>query len=182
MSPTNEELLVLAQKDRALATPKGKPLPKLPDDCVVIDLPNIPDERGQVLELFHPRWDWISEPFTYAYCFSLAPRTAKGWAMHKTFQDRYTIIRGELLLLLYDGRPEADSFGHQFKFFLTQRRPQGISIPIGVWHTTYNPYETEAVLANFPTKLYNHEAPDKYRLPLRNEHIPYDFPEDIHGY
>ena len=34
---------------------------------------------------------------------------------------------------------------------------------------------TDAYFVNMPTRPYSHEDPDKYRLPLRNDRIPYAF-------
>jgi len=31
------------------------------------------------------------------------------------------------------------------------------------------------MMVNMPTRQYNHENPDKYRLPLDTDLIPYDF-------
>jgi dTDP-4-dehydrorhamnose 3,5-epimerase len=31
---------------------------------------------------------------------------------------------------------------------------------------------------NLPTRPYNHEDPDKYRLPLKNDYIPFSFDDE----
>ena len=41
--------------------------------------------------------------------------------------------------------------------------------------------QTEAVFINLPTRAYNHEDPDKYRLPLKNDLIPFSF-DDAPGW
>ena len=48
-------------------------------------------------------------------------------------------------------------------------------IPKGVFHAVQNLGQTEAVFINLPTRAYNHEDPDKYRLPLKNDLIPFSF-------
>jgi dTDP-4-dehydrorhamnose 3,5-epimerase len=48
-------------------------------------------------------------------------------------------------------------------------------IPRGVYHACMNVGAVDAIFINFPTNLYNYDSPDKYRLPLKNDIIPYDF-------
>jgi dTDP-4-dehydrorhamnose 3,5-epimerase len=36
-------------------------------------------------------------------------------------------------------------------------------------------------VVNFPTRPYDHASPDKYRLPLDTDEIPYEF-EDPRGW
>ncbi len=182
MPPNLDELLGHAQRDAALSTCDGLPLPAMPDGVHMRDLPTFPDDRGQVTELFDPRWGWHPEPMVFSYFFTLKPRSAKGWAVHLEHEDRYAIVRGEMQVLLYDSRPEASTFGRFFELHLSDRRPRALSIPIGVWHADYNASDKECICVNFPTIQYNHASPDKYRLPLRTPLIPFDFPADIHGY
>ena len=48
-------------------------------------------------------------------------------------------------------------------------------IPQGVWHAVKNIGHTDAYFINLPTRPYSHEDPDKFRLPLRNDRIPFAF-------
>jgi len=50
-----------------------------------------------------------------------------------------------------------------------------MNIPAGVWHADHNIGSAEAVVINFPTIQYDHTNPDKYRLPLNTDRIPYKF-------
>jgi dTDP-4-dehydrorhamnose 3,5-epimerase len=54
-------------------------------------------------------------------------------------------------------------------------------IPQGVWHAVKNIGLTDGYFINLPTRAYVHEDPDKYRLPLRNERIPFAF-DDTPGW
>jgi dTDP-4-dehydrorhamnose 3,5-epimerase len=44
-----------------------------------------------------------------------------------------------------------------------------------VWHADHNIGTTDVIVVNFPTKPYEHANPDKYRLPLNTDLIPYSF-------
>ena len=46
-------------------------------------------------------------------------------------------------------------------------------IPPGVWHGLQNVGNSEALVLNFPTRAYNYEDPDHYRLPFDTAEIPY---------
>ena len=56
-----------------------------------------------------------------------------------------------------------------------------IVVPAGVWHAVQNVGEREATFINLPTRPYNYEDPDKFRLPLHNDLIPFAF-EDASGH
>jgi len=56
-----------------------------------------------------------------------------------------------------------------------------MNIPAGIWHANHNIGNKDVVVVNFPTRPYQHDDPDKYRLPLDTDQIPYKF-EDPHGW
>jgi dTDP-4-dehydrorhamnose 3,5-epimerase len=55
------------------------------------------------------------------------------------------------------------------------------NIPADVWHANRNLGETDVVVVNFPTIPYEHTDPDKYRLPLDKDQIPYTW-SDLPGW
>lgn len=180
--PDNQSLLAASIQDGNLATAKGETVFRLPEGATVHDLPCHPDDRGLVCELFDPRWAHLDHPFEFTYFWTLKPRVAKGWAVHLTHCDRYCLIQGEMLAVMYDARPDSATFGRVFEVFLSERRRRMLKIPPGVWHADLNLGDTEAAIVNFPTIKYNHEKPDKYRLPLHTDLIPYKIPPEFRGY
>jgi dTDP-4-dehydrorhamnose 3,5-epimerase len=56
-----------------------------------------------------------------------------------------------------------------------------IIIPNYVMHAVQNIGTTDATFINMPSHPYNHAEPDKYRLPLTNDIIPYRF-DDTPGW
>jgi hypothetical protein len=94
-------------RDPATVTPNGKSISPLPDGVTVRDVTTHVDERGTVCEMFDSRWNWHPAPVVFAYTFSLRPGMIKGWGMHQFHDDRYFILFGELLLVLYDDRPNS---------------------------------------------------------------------------
>ncbi len=99
----------------------------------------------------------------------------KGWGLHKEHEDRYFVLSGELELVLYDPRPESSTCGKMCRVYLSGSRPRLINVPKFVWHADHNIGTSDVVVVNFPTIQYDHSSPDKYRLPLDTDLIPYSF-------
>jgi dTDP-4-dehydrorhamnose 3,5-epimerase len=163
------------KQDEQTTTLQGERLVKLPHGVSLYDLTTHVDERGAVCEMFDFRWGWSDAPLVFAYHFTVRPGIVKGWGMHKLHEDRYCLIFGELKVVLYDDRPESPTRGLLSEIFLSEYRRQLINIPIGIWHADHNVGDKDALVVNFPTTAYDHVQPDKYRLPLDNDIIPYSF-------
>lgn len=90
-------------------------------------------------------------------------------------ENRYFIMFGEMEVVLYDGRPNSPTHGLVAIVVMSEYRRQLMSIPTGVWHANHNIGTKDAVMVNFPTRPYDHENPDKYRLPIDTDLISYKF-------
>lgn len=168
-------------RDVQTVTPEGETTQPVPDGVRFHDVVTQVDERGTVCELFDPRWGWHADPLVFAYTFTVRPGMAKGWGMHKEHEDRYFILEGEMLVVLFDDRPSSPTSGMVSEIVLSEHRRRLMNIPTGVWHADRNIGAKDVRVVNFPTTQYAHESPDKYRLPLNNDHIPYDF-GDVPGW
>ena len=133
------------------------------------------DGRGFLVEAFDPRWEWVDEPFAYAYVTTVRPGYAKGWGLHKNHADRYFLLFGHLELVLYDVRPDSPTYGQISINKLSEYHRGHVTIPRLVWHALRNVGNTDVVVINFPTIPFDHANPDKYGLPLNNDVIPYSF-------
>lgn len=153
----------------------GKTIEKLPEGSSFKDINVNVDDRGMVFEMFDSRWDWHKDPLVFSYCFTVRPGVIKGWGIHKLHEDRYCIMFGDLELVLYDARPKSKTSGQVFKVYLSEHKRRLINIPTGVWHADRNIGTKDAVVVNYPTMPYDHKNPDKYRLPLDTDEIPYKF-------
>lgn len=116
-----------------------------------------------------------------------AARDIDRWHYHRHQRDRYVVVTGEMLVALYDSRPESPTYGHLA--VLRCRGAQGaqlaeatakgerfdattylLVIPEGVYHTLKNPGPEPALLQNFPTQLY--DPTDEGRAPFSEVPIP----------
>ncbi|UCF38490.1 MAG: dTDP-4-dehydrorhamnose 3,5-epimerase family protein [Acidobacteriota bacterium] len=170
MNPAGE-----VRRDRQTVSEDGDSLILFPEGLSFKDVPTHIDDRGSVCELYDSRWDWHPDPLVFSYCFTIRPGMIKGWGMHKEHEDRYFVLYGEMEVVLYDDREDSGTRGLVTKVYLTQYRRRLMNIPAGVWHATRNPGISDVVVVNFPTIPYDHANPDKYRLPLDTDRIPYKF-------
>lgn len=161
--------------DKQTVTPQGEQTHILPAGVSFRDVVTHVDERGTVCELFDPRWNWHPDPLVFVYSFTIRPGMIKGWGVHRKHEDRYFILQGEMEVVLYDERADSPTYGLVAKIVMSEYRRRLMNIPAGVWHADRNLGHKDVVVVNFPTIQYDHANPDKYRLPLDTDHIPYKF-------
>lgn len=168
-------------RDSPTVTPEGQSLQALPAGVTFRDATTHVDDRGSVCEMYDPRWGWHPDPLTFVYTFSLRPGMVKGWGMHLLHEDRYFILSGDLKVVMYDPRPDSPTCGLVSNVVLSEHHRRLMNIPAGIWHANHNIGSKDAVMVNFPTMPYDHSSPDKYRLPLNTDKIPYKF-ENARGW
>lgn len=127
------------------------------------------------MEMFDLRWNFHPDPLVFAYTFSIRPGVVKGWNLHREHEDRYVILVGDMELVLFDPRPGSPTCGQVSRLLLTAQAPSLVTVPRNVWHADHNVGCTDVVVVNFPTTPYDHEQPDKYRLPIDTDLIPFSF-------
>jgi len=170
-----------AAKDPPTVSPSGEPLARLPDGVTFRPAPTHIDDRGSVCEMFDPRWRWHPEPLVFVYMFTLRSGKIKGWGLHKLHEDRYFVLVGEMQVVMYDVRPDSSTRNTISQVVLSEFDRGLLNIPAGIWHANRNLGAKDAVIVNFPTRPYEHNDPDKYRLPLDTDQIPYTF-ENLRGW
>jgi dTDP-4-dehydrorhamnose 3,5-epimerase len=134
-----------------------------------------PDERGEICEIFDPAWGFDDGPLVYVYQASVRPGMIKGWVVHHEQDDRMFVMLGVLRIVLYDAREESPTLGMINEIFLSDRNRALLRIPRGVFHAVENVGLVDAHFINMPTKAYDHAHPDKFRLPIDTERIPFRF-------
>jgi dTDP-4-dehydrorhamnose 3,5-epimerase len=133
------------------------------------------DHRGSLTEVINfddPFWD---EPIVYSYYVTIRPGRIKGWGMHRRQADRYVVMQGNQRVVLFDGRVRSSTHGRFAEFHFTEAARGRLLIPPGVWHADQNWGDTEAVFINFPTRPFDREDPDKFRIDPESGAIPFDF-------
>lgn len=169
------------KRDGQTVAADGTDLRRLPEGVRVRECVTHVDDRGTVCEIFDPRWNWHPDPVVFVYTFTIRPGKIKGWGLHRKHEDRYFIVAGDMELVLYDERDDSPTRGLVSKLYMSGQRRTLVNIPPGVWHANRNVGSGDVVVVNLPTIPYQHENPDKYRLPLDNDRIPYSF-DGSHGW
>lgn len=132
------------------------------------------DNRGRVFEFFPNQQDFWSEEIVWGHCFTVNPGAIKGWGVHLGKVDRYCLISGEALTVLFDSRVKSSSFGTIQEIHLSEGGNRMVFIPNGVWHLNVNLGEKEAMFIDLPTATYNHQEPDKITVPWNTNKIPFN--------
>jgi dTDP-4-dehydrorhamnose 3,5-epimerase len=170
-----DQTLAAARRDRQTVAADGRRLAPLLDGVSIRDIPTQMDERGSLFEVFDARWDWHPAPLVQAHCFTIRPGMVKGWVLHETYDDRTMVLAGDMLLVLFDPRPDSSSCGKVCEIFLSGERRQIVNTPKNVWHAAMNVGDRELLVIDLPTAPYDHANPDKHRLPVDTPLIPYSF-------
>lgn len=163
------------KKDVQTVTPEGVPVARRIEGLLLRYQPPIEDERGEVCEIYNPAWGLHPAPLVYAYQVMIRPGKVKGWVVHRLQDDRLFISAGVARFACYDDRAGSPTHRQLYVFTVSERNRALVVIPCGVYHAVQNIGTGDLTFVNLPTRPYDHADPDKYRLPLKNELIPFDF-------
>lgn len=130
----------------------------------------IPDDRGRVMEILRND-DELFENFGQVYLSTTYPGVVKAWHYHKLQKDNFACIKGMVKLVLADTRDESPTKGEINEFYIGEQNPLLVQVPIGVYHGWRCIGTEEAYVINIPTKAYNYDEPDEYRLQAHNDGI-----------
>jgi dTDP-4-dehydrorhamnose 3,5-epimerase len=162
-----------ASKDGATVTTDGASLQDRIDGVELRRPPTHADERGTLTEIYDLRWGFTDDPLSYVYHVTIRAGQLRGWVVHREQNDRLFAYAGVLKIVLYDARTDSRTHGRLNVFHLGGHDRALLSIPAGVFHAVCNVGADEGAFVNLPSRPYEHDDPDKYRLPLDNDVIPY---------
>lgn len=162
-------------KDQQSITQDGVVIHQNIEGLIIKNISPIEDDRGEIIEVYRSTWDIHSDPLVYCYVAAIRPGKTKAWVVHNKQDDRIFPLNGTCLWAFFDNRPESPTYGNFFKQVFSAKSRAIFVIPKGVYHGVKNIGQDEAQFINLPTEPYNRADPDKYRLPLKNDLIPFDF-------
>jgi len=147
---------------------------KLIDGVKVKELTVIPDDRGRLMEILRADEELYGQ-FGQVYLTTTLPGVVKAWHCHHLQTDNICCVAGMIRLALYDERDGSPTFGLVNDFYLGVHRPRLVQVPPYVYHGWKSVGLEEALIVNTVTHPYNPEAPDEYRLPAHESHIPFSW-------
>ena len=135
----------------------------------------IPDDRGRLMEMLRADDD-LFEAFGQVYLSTTYPGVVKAWHYHRLQKDNFVCVKGTVKLVLADTRDGSPTQGQIDEFVLGEHNPLLVQVPAGVYHGWKCLGTEEAYVINTPTRPYDYNAPDEYRLePHGNGVIVYDW-------
>jgi dTDP-4-dehydrorhamnose 3,5-epimerase len=131
------------------------------------------DPRGILVETLKTDWDDVFNTKDRAFAQTYYSLTMSGvardedrWHLHFHQEDRFVVPQGDILLALYDPRPDSVTFGTLNLLPLGESYGDDAQllavVPRGVYHCFMVVSERPALLLNYPTALYN--AADEHRV------------------
>jgi dTDP-4-dehydrorhamnose 3,5-epimerase len=162
-------------RDKQTVTPEGKSVKPLIDGVKLRYAVTHIHEDGSITEILNPAWGFHPDPLVYIYQFTVSPRHIRAWVIHRQQDDRVFVSQGKVKIVLYDERPKSPTFKMINEIFLSEHNRALLTYPSNIWHAVENIGDKEALIINMPNKPYDHTNPDKFRLPLENDVIPYKF-------
>ena len=133
------------------------------------------DHRGHLTQIMNSVSGIWDEPVVHAYHCTVRPGRIKGWGMHHRQGDRHYAFAGEGRMVLYDGRKDSPTHGQFAQVHFSDASRGVLYIPPGVWHAAQATGDRDWEMVNFPTRPYDNENPDKYRIDPHSGEIPFDF-------
>ena len=136
--------------------------------------------HGHLTEAFRMDWRVTDAPVVQVNVTVTFPGRTRGWGIHRFTIDRLFAATGSLCIVCYDGRHDSPTFGCVNEFMLGERNQGLVVIPPGVYHGWKNIGADEAAIISMPSRLYDHDAPDRWELPWDSMEaqatVPYRWP------
>jgi dTDP-4-dehydrorhamnose 3,5-epimerase len=162
-----------AVKDGQSVRGDGSPVAEPIDGAVFRPARTQSDHRGALCEVYDARWYPDDDPVPFVYLVTVHPGSIRGWVVHRLQDDRLFFSSGLFKVVLYDGRAHSRTHGRIDVLHPGTHERGLLRIPAGVYHAVCNVGPETGTFVNLPTRPYDHDDPDKYRLPVVNDVIPY---------
>jgi dTDP-4-dehydrorhamnose 3,5-epimerase len=134
------------------------------------------DERGSLTEVLRSDWPEYAR-FGQAILTVNNPGVIRGWHWHKHQTDVIVVVRGRVLLPLYDGRPNSSTRGQLEERVSDDGQRFALFVPPGVYHGYRTLGSAPATILNFPDRTYDVAAPDEERVAFDDPVIGYEWRE-----
>lgn len=148
-----------------LITLENKESQKIIKDVLLHSLKVNQDETGGVLvETLRRDWEGIygeGREFAMQYFSITSPGLARDetqWHLHQKQEDRFLVVSGEVVVSIADYRKDSETQGVLNLFYIRPLiDPYIVLIPKGTLHGFLSVGDSDAILLNFPTQVYNPE-------------------------
>lgn len=184
-SPLHQDRARVAGSDAAFRrtsmTSASGDVRRSPIDGVDVRLTRpVTHHHGHLTEVLRQDWGVLDAPIVQVNLTQTFPGRVRAWGLHESTTDRLMAFSGLLCIVCYDGRMDSPTFGVVNEFLLGERNQGLVVIPPGVYHGWMNVGHEEAAIISMPSRLYDHDGPDRFELswdsPEAASIIPYRWP------
>jgi len=120
------------------------------------------DDRGYLFEIIH---NYDMPKFGQVYVVGNPARgVIRAFHKHEVLWDYFCIVRGSAKFVFVDDREESKTHRKQEVVILSEKSPQMIIVPPGVYHGWMS-LEDNTIMVSIASELYNKEHPDETRIP-----------------
>lgn len=113
----------------------------------IIPLKQIVDERGKIMHMMRCDSEYFTK-FGEIYFSTINPGVIKAWHIHKLMTLNYTVVKGNIKLVLYDARAGSETYKKLQEVFMGQDNYCLVSVPPGVVNGFKAVGNQEAIVAN----------------------------------
>ncbi len=142
------------------------------DGVLIKPLKKFSDERGCVMHMLK-NTDAEFEKFGEIYFSIVYPGVIKGWHVHKEMTLNYAVIKGDIKLVLFDGREGSPTKGELQQIFVGEKNYCLVRVPPGVVNGFKGIGIEESIVANCATVA--HSANEIVRIDPFTKDIPYNW-------
>ena len=135
-------------------------------------LRQIPDERGKIMHMLRRDDPWFCK-FGEIYFSVVYPGVVKGWHLHRRMTLNYSVLIGEIKLVLCDTRADSPTQGEIQVIFTGEDNYVLVQIPPGIWNGFKGVGVKPAYVANCASEP--HDPDEIVRLDPSSITIPYDW-------
>jgi len=142
------------------------------DGVDVIPFSVFSDDRGWLAELFRSDEIGLDQFPSMGYLSSTKPGKERGPHEHVSQSDRFGFFHGHYRLYMWDNRKSSATYKHRWVLDVGSKNQCMVTIPPGVIHAYKNVGAADAVVLNFPNKLYAGYQKKEKVDEIRHEDIP----------
>ena len=130
------------------------------------------NELGKVLKVFNKSEEKFSE-IEEVYISETKSGVVKGWKLHTEMKQNFTVISGEIKLVVYDDRESSKTRGELVELTLSPENFIRVHVPNNLWYSFKAVSSEPAQILNCSTMLHN--PSEVLAKPLDTTDIPYSW-------
>ncbi len=131
-------------------------------DVIVVPRLVIPDMRGKVQRIWREEEQIVRAHEVYVS--TVYPGVVKGWHGYKSKDLFYTVVKGNVKLVLYDNRPGSPTHHDYQEIVLGERNPLAVKVPHGVMNAFVGIGQEEAVVVVVASEVFDEDTTIRWNL------------------